>query len=67
VTTFYILIIILQSQRLFQSFLYIKSRTKFDVKKSELIHKHFIDEPDIYFKALGVWTNWDDFLDVKIY
>jgi hypothetical protein len=45
--------------------------TKNEYIKSEPIHKHFIEKPDIYFKASGVWTNWDDFLDVdttiKIY
>lgn len=32
--------------------------------KSEQIHKHFIEQPDDYFKSRGVWSDWYDFLGV---
>lgn len=32
--------------------------------KSEQIHKHFIEQPEYYFKLCGVWTDWYDFIGV---
>ena len=42
--------------------LHIESKEEYD--KTKDIHNNFIDSPEEYFKAKGVWTDWYDFMGV---
>lgn len=40
----------------------INSKEMYARSDIRLIHKHYIDKPDDYFKLKGIWYNWYDFL-----
>jgi superfamily II DNA or RNA helicase len=44
--------------------LYIDSKEMYSSDEIKNTHKHYIDNPDNYFKLKGVWDNWYDFLGV---
>lgn len=44
----------------------LKIQSPYEYTKNELLHKHYIKNPDDYFRLNGVWDTWYDFLGVDI-